>query len=409
MLGRGRSAMQCLRARGAPLAHASCRGLAPSLHSRHMSSDAAARELELLQQVSRLEARVAEVESMLPPRVRAERVTNWEDLAFGIRPTNGHVRHTWSSVTSSWDHGRFIPDPYINMHIHAGVLHYGMTLFEGCKAFRCRDGKVRVCNLNENSARMNTGAARLVMPTVPQQMFNDAIDWAVRNNAEFVPPYGTGGSMYIRPFLMGSGPILGLQPCPEFTFMVSVTPVGNYFGKGGVQGIHAHVSRDFDRAAPRGTGDVKAGGNYAADLLPLKIAKAEGFGTTLYLDSAEQKYVEEFSVSNFLGITKDGAYCTPHSGSILPSITNKMLMQLAQDRGMDVQPRLISIDEMSNFDEVGACGTATVCVPIASITNEGQKLEFGKFEILNELRSELMAIQLGEAEDRHGWMREVVC
>ena len=172
---------------------------------------------------------------------------------------------------------------------------------------------------------------------------------------------------------------------------------------------HPCRRRTFDRAAPRGTGDVKAGGNYAADLLPLKIAKAEGFGTTLYLDSAEQKYVEEFSVSNFLGITKDGAYCTPHSGSILPSITNKMLMQLAQDRGMDVQPRLISIDEMSNFDEVGACGTATVCVPIASITNEGQKLEFGKFEILNELRSELMAIQLGEAEDRHGWMREVVC
>ena len=382
---------------------------AAPLSRRHLSSDASPRELELLQQVSRLEARVHEVESMLPPRTRPERITDWENITFGIIPTNGHVRHTWSSVTSSWDHGRFITDPWINMHIHAGVLHYGMSLFEGCKAFRTKDNRVVVCNLNENSARMNTGAARLVMPPVPQKMFNDAVDWAVRANAEFVPPYGTGGSMYIRPFLMGTGPILGLQPCPEFTFMVSVTPVGNYFGKGGVQGIHASVSPDFDRAAPRGTGDVKAGGNYAADLLPLKIAKAEGYGTTLYLDSTEQKYIEEFSVSNFLGIDKTGAYCTPHSRSILPSITNKMLMQLAADKGIDVQPRLIGYDELPHFQEVGACGTATVCVPIASITHGDTKLEFGKFDILNELREELMAIQLGDAEDKHGWMREVQC
>ena len=249
------------------------------------------REVDLLQQVSRLEARCSELELLLPTRKQPAPITKWEDLTFGIVPTNGHVRHVWSSKTNSWDAGRLISDPFVNLHIHAGVLHYGMTLFEGCKAFRCADGKVRVCNLNENSARMNTGAKRLVMPSVPEQMFNDAIDWAVRANAEFVPPYGTGGSMYIRPFLMGSGPILGLQPCPEFHFMVSVTPVGNYFGKGGVQGVHASISRNYDRAAPRGTGDVKAGGNYAADLLPLKIAKAEGFGTTLYLDAAEQKLV----------------------------------------------------------------------------------------------------------------------
>ena len=168
-----RRALSCRRVLSAPPL--------PSLCRRAMSSDAAGeREVELLRQVSRLEARVAEVESMLPPRVRAERITDWENLMFGIVPTNGHVRHVWSSVTSAWDHGRFIADPWVNMHIHAGVLHYGMTLFEGCKAFRCKDGKVRVCNLNENSARMNTGAARLVMPPVPQKMFNDAVDWAVR-------------------------------------------------------------------------------------------------------------------------------------------------------------------------------------------------------------------------------------
>ena len=374
---------------------------------RSMSDSVSPRELELLQQVSRLEARCSELQLQLPTHVPPTPITKWEELTFGIQPTNGHVRHVWSSVTNSWDAGRFITDPYVNLHIHAGVLHYGMTLFEGCKAFRCKDGKVRVCNLDENSARMNTGAKRLVMPPVPKQMFNDAVDWAVRVNAEFVPPYGTGGSMYIRPFLMGSGPILGLQPCPEFHFMVSCTPVGNYFGKGGVQGIQASVSKDYDRAAPRGTGDVKAGGNYAADLLPLKIAKAEGFGTTLYLDAAEQKYVEEFSVSNFLGIDKTGAYCTPASGSILPSITNKMLMQLAKDKGLDVQPRLIRYDEVPDFREVGACGTATVCVPIASITDGEVVHEFGGFSVLNELREELVGIQLGEREDKHGWMREV--
>ena len=224
-------------------------------------------------QVSRLEAQLHSLEQELPPRNVPARIESWEDLTFGIVPTNGHVKHTWSSTTNAWDAGQFVPEPYVNMHIHAGVLHYGMTLFEGCKAFRSKDGRVRVCNLDENSARMNNGAARLVMPSVPQKMFNDAVDWAVRNNAEYVPPYGTGGSMYIRPFLMGSGPILGLQPCPEFKFMVSVTPVGNYFGKGGVPGGHACVSTDYDRAAPHGTGDVKAGGNYAADLLPLKLAK----------------------------------------------------------------------------------------------------------------------------------------
>ena len=248
------------------IARALPRSAVASWKIRTLGSDATSvspRELELLLQVSRLEGKLAEAEAHLPPRTEPARITNWEELAFGILPTNGHVRHTWSSKTSSWDAGRFIRDPYMSMHIHAGVLHYGMTLFEGCKAFRCADGRIRVCNLDENSARMNTGAARLVMAPVPKKMFNKAIDWAVRANAEFVPPYGSGGSMYIRPFLMGSGPILGLQPCPEFTFMVAVTPVGNYFGKGVQSGVHAVICQDFDRAAPRGTGGVKAGGNCA--------------------------------------------------------------------------------------------------------------------------------------------------
>jgi branched-chain amino acid aminotransferase len=335
------------------------------------------------------------------------RIPKWDELAFAITPTNGHVRHTFSSVTSAWDAGRFVTDPYVNLHIHAGVLHYGMSLFEGCKAFRCKDGKVRVCNLPENSARMNRGATRLVFPQVPRQLFVDAIHWAVRANAEFVPPYGSGGSLYIRPFLMGSGPILGLQPCSEFSFVVSVVPVGNYFGTGGVRGIHANVMTKYDRAAPRGTGNVKAGGNYACDLLPLKLAKGAGFGTTLYLDATEQKYIEEFSVSNFIGVQHDGTYVTPASDSILESITNKMLMQLATARGMKVEPRAVSYDELSSFSEIGACGTAAVLVPIASITDANATHEFGKFEVLDELRKDLQAIQMGEKPDAHGWMEEV--
>lgn len=365
------------------------------------------RELEHLRQIARLEARVSELEQHMPPRAQPKPIDKWEELAFGIQPTNGHVRYTWSPKTSGWDGGLFVTDPYKLMHIHAGVLHYGMTLFEGCKAFRCKDGKVRVCNIPENSNRMNTGAARLVMPDVPRSLFTEAVDWAVRANSEFVPPYGTGGSLYIRPFLLGSGPILGLQPCPEFTFMVSVTPVGNYFGKGGVQGVKATVCRDYDRAAPRGTGGVKAGGNYAADLLPLKEAKAQGFGTTLYLDSSEQKYIEEFSVSNFLGIGPKGEYITPCSPSILPSITNKMLMQLAEDRGIKVEPRLVEWAEVPSFKEVGACGTATVVAPIASIADNDKLHTFGNFDTLQSLRDELQQIQYGEAEDVHGWMKEV--
>jgi len=383
--------------------------LAAGRASRQLSTEAPSpRELQLLQQVSRLENRVHELQSALPARIEPAKITDWENIGFGIVPTNGHTRYMWSSVTSSWDAGRFLPDPFVPLHIHAAVLHYGMTLFEGCKAFRCKDGKIRVCNLNENSARMNTGADRLVLPRVPQSMFNEGVDWAVRATAEYVPPYGSGGSLYIRPFLMGTGPILGLQPCPETTFMVSVTPVGNYFGKGGVQGIHASIMKDFDRAAPQGTGAVKAGGNYAADLLPLKQAKAQGFGTTLYLDCVERKYVEEFSVSNFIGIDSNGAYVTPKTSSILPSITNKMLMQLAEGKfGMKVEARSLEWDEVSSFREVGACGTATVAVPIASVTDGDVRHEFGNFEVLQKLRDELQAIQYGEAEDIFGWMREV--
>lgn len=185
------------------------------LFSSGSEAPIAGNELRLLQQVSRLEARVHELEAELPQKVSPRRITDWDNLGFGITPTNGHVRYRWSSKTSAWDAGSFVSDPFVTMHVHAAVLHYGMTLFEGCKAFRCKDGKVRVCNLPENSNRLNMGANRLVMAPVPKSMFLEAIEWAVRANAEFVPPYGTGGSLYIRPFLMGTGPVRALLPTPH--------------------------------------------------------------------------------------------------------------------------------------------------------------------------------------------------
>jgi len=384
-------------------------GSNPLRRSLSTMDSASARELDLLRQVSRLEGKVSALEAQLPQRVMPAKITDWENLGFGITPTNGHVRFTWTQKTQSWDAGQFVADPFVNLHIHAGVLHYGITLFEGCKAFRTVDNKVTVCNLKANSKRMNAGADRLVMPEVPQSLFEEAVHWAVRANAEYVPPHGTGGSLYIRPFLMGSGPILGLQPCNEFTLMVAVIPVGNYFGKGGVQGIHANVMTEYDRAAPKGTGNVKAGGNYAADLMPLKLAKGAGFGTTLYLDAAERKYVEEFSVSNFIGISESGAYVTPASDSILPSITNQMLMALAADSGLVVEQRPVPYTELASFKEVGACGTATVVAPIGSITDASGKIEWANHETLMGLRTKLQQVQHGEIEDKHGWMVEVTC
>lgn len=341
-------------------------------------------------------------------RCRPEELEDhWENLGFSIRTVNGHVRHTWRD--GKWDKGLFVAAPYQLLHINSGALHYGISVFEGLKAFACKDGKVRVMNPELNAKRMLKGATALRMPEVPREMFVAAVTEAVTRNRDFVPPYGKGAAMYIRPLLFASGQMLGLAPlAEEYTFFVTVLPAGGYFGKGHEEGIKAIVSEDRDRAAPKGTGAVKAAGNYAADIEPVHSAREQGYGTTLYLDAAERRYVEEFSVCNFVGITHDGIFVTPKSRTILASTTNSMLQQLALDRGLKVEQRPVDFDkEITSFREVGMCGTAAVVMKVSSITRNGKVYDFDNFDVLSELREEFTSIQCGDVKDRHGWMVEV--
>jgi branched-chain amino acid aminotransferase len=331
----------------------------------------------------------------------------WDKLGFAIRPMNGHVRFTWKD--GSWDEGVFVPAPYQLMHINSGALHYGVAVFEGMKAFSNKDGKVRLMNPEMNAMRMQQGADALLMPQVPKDMFVKGVMEAVNRNKEFIPPYGHGASMYIRPLLFASGQMLGLAPlASEYTFFVTVMPAGGYFGGKGEEGVKALVSEDHDRAAPKGLGAVKAAGNYAADIFPVHAAHKLGFNTTLYLDAKESKYVEEFSVCNFVGITHDNKYVTPKSDTILASTTNKMLQQLAKDRGMIVEERPIDFEkEIDTFKEVGMCGTAAVVVKVRSITRGDKVYEFNNFDTISSLRKQFTDIQVGDGEDKFNWMAEV--
>jgi len=338
---------------------------------------------------------------------REDLAQKWDELGFSIRPMNGHVRFTWKD--GKWDQGTFEPAPYQLMHINAGVLHYGISVFEGMKAFSCKDGKIRVMNPALNAARMQRGADALLMPQVPEDLFISGVKEAIYRNREFIPPYGHGAALYLRPLLFASGKMLGLAPlASEYTFFVTVMPAGGYFSKGAEVGCKALVTDQFDRAAPKGTGHVKAGGNYAADMNPVHSAHKAGYNTTLYLDAKHKRYIEEFSVCNFIGITHDNKYVTPASETILASTTNKMLMQLARDKGMTVEEREIDFDnEIESFKEVGMCGTAAVVVKVASITRGDKVYAFDSFDTISSLRGEFTGIQCGEVEDRYGWMHEV--
>lgn len=353
-----------------------------------------------------------EVYSYLTPGIRKTKVDDlsghWDNLGFQIRPMNGYVIYTWKN--GSWDVGSFVPAPYILLHINCGALHYGVSVFEGLKAFACKDSRVRIMNPTLNAARMQEGARKLRMPEVPTEMFVEGVSEAVKRNVEFVPPYGYRASMYIRPLLFASGHMLGLAPlAEEFSFLVTVLPAGGYFGKaGGEEGIDALVMEDHDRAAPQGTGHVKAAGNYAADLEPVHSAKGKGYSTTLYLDAREHRYIEEFSVCNFVGITKDGKFVTPRARSILASTTNRMLQALAKEEGLTVEQRPIDFDEeIESFAEVGMVGTAAVVVRVKSITRRDRIYKTESFETLSRIRAKFTAIQCGDLPDTHGWMHDV--
>ncbi|MCK5413331.1 MAG: branched-chain amino acid aminotransferase [Candidatus Pacebacteria bacterium] len=331
---------------------------------------------------------------------------DWKNLSFDYIKTNSNIRYQFSKGV--WGEMRKYTSDHIDMHMAATCLHYGQECFEGLKAFKGKDGKVRIFRLNENAKRMNDSAREIFMPEIPKEIFKEAVINAVKLNQEFVPPYESGASLYIRPLLIGTGPRVGLNPADEYMFIVFVNPVGPYF-KNGFKPISLLIDRDRDRAAPLGVGHVKVGGNYAASFQSMEKAHKNGYDSVLFLDPKEKKYIDECGPANFFAI-KEKTYITPESKSILPSITNKSLMTLAEDMGLKVERRKIELRELEEFDEVGACGTAAVIGPVGRIVDE----KFGKTyqychdgnpgTISTELYNRFRAIQYGDESDKFDWV-----
>ncbi len=335
---------------------------------------------------------------------------DWKNLSFGYIKTDYNVRCYYRN--GKWGEIEVCSEETIPMHMAAVCLHYGQEAFEGMKAYRCPDGKVRVFRTEENAARMQSTARGLVMPEVPTEMFNAMIDRVVRLNERWIPPYESGATLYLRPLLIGTSAQVGVHPSEEYLFMIFVTPVGPYF-KGGFATNPYVITRDYDRSAPLGTGCYKVGGNYAASLRANKWAHEQGYSCEFYLDAKEKKYIDECGAANFFGI-KDNTYVTPKSTSILPSVTNKSLMQLAEDLGMKVERRQIPLEELETFEEAGACGTAAVISPIQRIDDPetGKSYVFSKDgkpgPVSTKLFNKLIAIQYGIEPDTHGWTRVVI-
>ncbi|MEG2414844.1 MAG: branched-chain amino acid aminotransferase, partial [Kiritimatiellia bacterium] len=315
-----------------------------------------------------------------------------------------HIRYVWKD--GAWDDGELVNEPTITMTIAASCLHYGQACFEGLKVFRRKDGSIAAFRPDQNAERMQRTAHKMVMPSIPTEMFNAALDRVVKDNLEYVPPYGMGASLYVRPLLFGSGAQIGVAPAHEYTFIMMVMPMGSYY-KGGIQPVKAIIFDEYDRAAPQGLGDVKAAGNYAASLYAHEKAHALGYPVELYLDAKSHTYVEEFATSNFLGFKKDGTFVTVKSNSVLPSVTNLSLQQLAADMGHKVEVRQVPYAELRDFAEIGACGTAVVVTPVSEIHRGddvieiGSKTECGPF--LYQLHEAMQDIQFGRVKDTHGW------
>jgi branched-chain amino acid aminotransferase len=330
---------------------------------------------------------------------------DWGNLPFGYFKTDYNVRCYYRD--GKWGEIEISSSEYVNIHIAATCLHYGQEAFEGMKAFMGKDGKIRIFRWKDNAKRMRDSADGVMMAAVPEEIFEKAIMTALKMNIKYVPPYGTGAALYFRPLTIGTGAQVGVKPATEYLFMVFVGPVGPYF-KEGFKPVCVQLLRDFDRAAPLGTGHIKVGGNYAASLYPASRAKEEGCSTVLFLDAKEKKYIDEAGPANFFGI-KGNSYITPASHTILPSITNKSLQVLAQEMGMNVEVRKVPVEELAEFDEVGACGTAAIISPIKQIHDRETGKIFKYCEngsagpISTKLYSKLRAIQYGEEPDTHGW------
>lgn len=333
---------------------------------------------------------------------------DWKSLTFGYLRTDYNVRCYYRD--GKWGEVEVCSDEYLKLHMAATCLHYGQEAFEGLKAYRCPDGKVRIFRAEENAARLQSTARGIVMPEVPTELFVDMVKKVVRLNQEYIPPYESGATLYLRPLLFGITAGVGVRPATEYCFLIFATPVGPYF-KGGFSSNPYVIVRDVDRAAPLGTGMFKVGGNYAASLRANKMAHEKGYASEFYLDAKEKKYVDECGAANFFGI-KNNTYVTPKSTSILPSITNKSLMQIAEDLGMKVERRPIAEDELDSFEEAGACGTAAVISPISHLDD----LETGKVYNFGDqpgpwstkLYETLRGIQYGTIADKHGWTTVVI-
>lgn len=331
---------------------------------------------------------------------------DWANLSFGYMKTDYNVRCYYRD--RKWGEIEVCSEETLNIHMAATCLHYGQEAFEGLKAYRCPDGKVRVFRMDENAKRLQSTCRGILMPELPTERFEEMVKKVVRLNERFIPPYESGATLYIRPLLIGTGAQVGVHPANEYLFVIFVTPVGPYF-KGGFAANPYVIIREFDRSAPLGTGIYKVGGNYAASLKANKMAHDLGYSCEFYLDAKEKKYIDECGAANFFGI-KDNTYVTPKSTSILPSITNKSLMQLAEDMGMKVERRPVSEEELLTFEEAGACGTAAVISPIERIDD----VENGKSYVISKdgkpgpvctkLYNKLRAIQYGDEPDTHGWV-----
>ena len=334
---------------------------------------------------------------------------DWANLGFGYMPTE------WRFVANyrdgKWDDGELTQDATITMSECAGVLQYAQTCFEGLKAYTTEDGRIVTFRPDLNAARMSDSCKRLEMPVFPEDKFIEAVEKVVAANAEWVPPYGSGATLYIRPFMFGINPVIGVKPATEYQFRIFCTPVGPYF-KGGVKPLTLTVS-DFDRAAPHGTGNIKAGLNYAMSLHPVMEAHRNGFDENMYLDPATRTKVEETGGANFLFVTKDGTVVTPQSDSILPSITRRSLMIVAEKvLGMKAEQREVLFEEVKDFAECGLCGTAAVISPVGKIVYKGGEICFpsGMTQMgptIQKLYETLTGIQMGRLKAPEGWIHEI--
>ena len=335
---------------------------------------------------------------------------DWSNIGFGYVQTD--KRYVANYKDGAWDKGALTDDPNIVMNECAGVLQYAQTCFEGLKAYTTEDGHIVTFRPDLNAERLMDSAARLEMPQLPKEQFIDAVDQVVKANAGYVPPYGSGATLYIRPYMFGINPVIGVKPADEYQFRMFCTPVGPYF-KGGAKPITIRVS-DFDRAAPHGTGHVKAGLNYAMSLHAIVDAHQQGYDENVYLDAATRTKIEETGGANIIFVTKDNKVVTPKSDSILPSITRRSLMYVAEHYlGLEVEQREVYLDEVKDFAECGLCGTAAVISPVGKIVDHGKEICFpsGLEEmgpVTKKLYETLTGIQMGRIEAPEGWIHRIL-